>query len=152
MRCMPSSAPSPTVQVACSSCRQVNRIPSARVTHDPTCGRCKQKVFPHRPVEVTDASWRTEVEASPIPVLADFWAPWCPPCRAVAPSLERLAAARGGRLKVVKVNVDQNPELASRYAVRSIPTMVVLRDAREIDRMVGALPEQELERRTARIA
>ena len=149
---MPSAPNSPSVQVACSSCRQVNRVPSTRVTHDPTCGRCKQKVFPHRPVDVTEASWRTEVETSPIPVLVDFWAPWCPPCRALAPSLERVAAARAGRLKVVKVNVDQNPELASRYAARSIPTMVVLRDAREIDRMVGALPEHEIQRRIDRIA
>ena len=140
-----------SVQVACSQCGQVNRVPSHRLADDPTCGRCRRKVFPHRPVEVTAATWQAEVERSPLPVLADFWAPWCGPCHAVAPALEQLASRRASRLKVVKVNVDHNQELAGRFGVRSIPTMVVLRGGREVDRMVGALPADEIDRRLDRL-
>ncbi len=139
------------VHATCASCRQVNRLPAHRLADDPVCGRCKRKVFPHRPVEVTGATWVGEVDASPLPVLADFWAPWCGPCHAVAPALERIAGRRASRLKVVKVNIDENPDLAARFGVRSIPTMVVLRRGREVDRMVGALPAEEIDRRLARL-
>jgi thioredoxin len=98
---------------------------------------------------VSEASWPAQVERSPLPVLADFWAPWCGPCRAVAPVLEGLARRGAGRLKVVKLNVDENQRLAARFGVRSIPTMVVLRDGREVARMTGALPAEEIGRRLA---
>ena len=146
-----SRAQTGSVQVACSHCGQVNRLPSVRLGDDPVCGRCKHKVFPHQPVAVTEKTWGAEVERSPLPVLADFWAPWCGPCHAVAPALEQLASRRASRLKVVKVNVDDNRELAGRFGVRSIPTMVVLRGGREVDRMVGARPPEEIERRLARL-
>lgn len=142
---------SASVVAACAHCGQRNRLPARRLADDPSCGRCKQKVFPRRPVAVTGARWREEVERSPLPVLADFWAPWCGPCHTVAPALDRLAARRAGRLKVVKVNIDEEPELAARHRVRSIPTLIVLRGGREVDRMVGALPGEEIERRLARL-
>lgn len=139
------------VQYACAHCGQVNRIPRRRVGDDPTCGRCKQKVFPRRPVAVTELTWRTEVEESPIPVLVEFWAPWCGPCRAVAPVLDAIAAERGGKLKVAKVNSDENPRLAARFGVKSIPFMVVLRGPLEVDRVVGALSKEALDLRLARV-
>jgi thioredoxin 2 len=138
------------VETACAHCGQVNRIPRQRLKDDPICGRCKQKIFPRRPVDVRDATWRQEVEDSPIPVLVDLWAPWCGPCRMMAPVLERVATERGGKLKVVKVNVDENPAIASRQQARSIPTLVLLRGPLEVDRIVGAIPKEQLDLRLDR--
>jgi thioredoxin len=93
---------------------------------------------------VTDANFAEEVERSPLPVLLDMWAPWCGPCRMIAPVIEQLAAEMAGRVKVAKLNTDENQMTASRFNVRSIPTLLVLKDGKEIDRIVGALPKQEI--------
>jgi len=140
-----------SVVYACSSCGGMNRILRARLADDPVCGRCKEKVFPRRPVTVTDASWKKEVEECPIPVLVDFWAPWCGPCRAVAPMLEALAGERAGQLKIAKLNVDENPRSASRFQVQAIPTMIVFRGPLEVDQIRGAVPKAMLETRLARV-
>jgi thioredoxin len=140
-----------SVVYACSSCAANNRILRSRLKDDPTCGRCKQKVFPRRPVTVTDASWKREVEDSPIPVLVDFWAPWCGPCRAIAPVLEALAGERAGKLKIAKLNVDENPQSAARFQVQAIPTMIVFRGPLEVDQIRGALPKGALEARLDRV-
>jgi thioredoxin 2 len=138
------------VEYPCSACGAVNRIPRQRVLDDPKCGRCHQKVFPRQPVPVGAGSWRAEVEESPIPVLADFWAEWCGPCRAVAPVLESLAREHAGRLKVVKVNTEEEPQLASRFGIRSIPTLMVFRGPLVLDQIVGALPQAALEARLSK--
>jgi len=147
------------VEVACAACGAINRFPRTRATEGPRCGRCKQPLLagaahrpaaaratPPTPIEVTDDSWAAEVERSPVPVLVDFWAPWCGPCRAVAPVLDALARDYGGRVKIAKVNVDENPRLASRYGVQAIPTMLLVRDGRVLDQQRGALPRPHLER------
>jgi thioredoxin len=134
-----------SVVTPCSACGSQNRILRARLGHDPTCGRCKEKIFPRRPVTVTDASWKKEVEDSPIPVLVDFWAPWCGPCRAVAPVLEALAGERAGRVKIAKLNVDENPGAASRFAVQAIPTMILFRGPLEVTQIRGAVPKPTIE-------
>ena len=136
---------------ACSACGSANRILRSRLKDDPICGRCKEKVFPRRPVTITDASWKKEVEDSPIPVLVDFWAPWCGPCRAVAPVLEAIAGARAGKLKIAKLNVDENPRMAARFAVQAIPTMILFRGPLEVDQIRGALPKAALESRLDRL-
>jgi thioredoxin 2 len=133
------------IEYACAGCGALNRFPYARRLEDPTCGKCKRKVFPRQPVVATDATWKREVEDSPIPVLVDFWAPWCGPCRAVGPVLESLARDRGGKLKVVKVNVDENPRHAGLHGVRSIPTLLLFRGPLLLDQQVGALPREALE-------
>jgi thioredoxin 2 len=134
------------VQAACASCGTTNRIPRRRLTDDPKCGKCGHKVFPRAPVAVSDARYKAEIDDCPLPVLIDFWAPWCGPCRAVGPVLEEIAAERAGRLKIAKINVDENPSSAARFGVRSIPTMVLLRGPLHLDQLSGALPKEELDR------
>ena len=138
-------AESELVEYPCAACGAVNRIPRSRLADDPSCGRCKQRVFPDHPLAVTDATWRREVEESPLPVLVDFWAPWCGPCRAVAPTLEQVASERRGRLKVVKLNVDENPRTASTHGVQSIPMLQLQRGRSVLDKQLGAQPKAMLD-------
>ncbi|HEX9578446.1 MAG TPA: thioredoxin TrxC [Myxococcales bacterium] len=133
------------VEYHCAACGTPNRIPRARLKDDPKCGKCKTSIFPEKPVAATDATWKREVEDSPIPVLVDFWAAWCGPCRAVAPALEKIAQERKGRLKIVKLNVDENPRTASMHQVQSIPTLMLQRGPLFLDRLAGALPKEELD-------
>jgi thioredoxin len=103
-----------------------------------------------KPQPVTDATFAQDVEGSPVPVLVDAWAPWCGPCHMIAPIIDQLAAELAGRVRVVKLNVDDNPRTAARFDLRSIPTLLVLKGGREIDRLVGVQPKQEIARRLER--
>jgi thioredoxin 2 len=141
--------------IRCSKCGAVNRVPPARVAagEKPVCGRCKTRLaIVDKPVEVTDATFATEVERSPLPVIVDLWAPWCPPCRAIAPVIDELASQMKGRMRFAKVNIDENPRTAARFNVASIPTLLVLRNGQEIDRIVGVQPKAEIARRLERLA
>jgi thioredoxin 2 len=135
-----------SVEQRCPECGTRNRIPLARKAQSPRCGRCKAALFPAHPVSATDATFADVVERSAIPVLVDFWAPWCGPCRAMEPVLEATAQQRAGQVKVVKVNVDENPALAQRFAVRSIPAMKLLRGAHVVGELAGAVPAGSLAR------
>jgi thioredoxin 2 len=131
---------------ACPSCGQVNRVPEARLGDDPTCGRCKKKLFPHEPFTVTDATFEALVLGAPLPILVDVWAPWCGPCRMVAPVVAQVAAERGGRMLVAKLNSDENPRAAARYQIQSIPTLILFRGGQPIQRIVGAVPKTDIDR------
>jgi thioredoxin 2 len=142
------------VMIRCPACGATNRVPQDRLVQglEPVCGRCKTPLpVSARPVTVTDATFATDVERSPLPVLVDAWAPWCGPCRMIAPVIDELAAELAGRLRVVKLNVDDNPQTASRFNLRSIPTLLVLKDGREVDRLVGVQPKQEIARRLEKV-
>jgi thioredoxin 2 len=126
--------------IQCPNCGTKNRVrPSPSGV--PRCSVC-QTLLPWI-VETDQAGFDEEITAS-VPVLVDFWAPWCGPCRIVSPVVERVARANAGHLKVVKLNVDEAPAIAGRYGVQGIPLLVLIRDGQEVDRLVGAVPESQL--------
>jgi thioredoxin 2 len=136
--------------IECPACGAKNRVPGEKLRRglQPVCGHCKTPLSLHnQPVTVTDATFSSEVEGSPVPVLLDMWAPWCGPCRAVAPVIEQLATEMAGRVRVAKLNVDDNPLTAERFNIRGIPALLVLKAGREIDRLVGVQPKSEILRR-----
>ena len=136
--------------VYCTKCGTKNRIPLNRLSDGPVCGRCReplQKVTAYdRPLDISDRTFNEEVIRHSGPVLVDCWAPWCGPCRMVAPALEQLARGYAGRIKITKLNVDENPLTASQFSVQSIPTMLLFLNGKLVDTLVGALPKQEIEK------
>ncbi len=130
------------MNLECSSCGQLNRVPPARIADKAHCASCKAPLLPlARPIAVSSAEEFDElVRASPVPVLVDFWAAWCGPCRMVAPELEKLARQRTGSVVVAKVDTDAVPDVAGRFGIRSIPTMVLMRGGQEAKRIAGAMP------------
>jgi thioredoxin 2 len=140
--------------IRCPACRATNRVPSEKIAQGlrPVCGRCQTPLaVVATPVTVTDTTFPAEVERSPVPVLVDAWAPWCGPCRMIAPIIDELATEMAGRVRVAKLNVDDNPATAARYDLRSIPTLLLIKGGREVDRIVGAVPKAEIARRLARV-
>ncbi len=135
---------SEALHVACAHCGALNRVPAARLADDPACGRCGEAVLSGEPVELTDANFDTVVGKTDLPVVVDFWAPWCGPCRMMAPAFEQAAGQLKGRALLVKVNSDDNPRTAGRFAIRSIPTLVRLDHGREVTRRSGALPAGQI--------
>jgi thioredoxin 2 len=130
------------ITVRCAFCDKLNRVDLARAADRPACGECKRPILLDRPLKVSDDDFATTVEGADAPVLVDFYADWCGPCRMVAPFVDDLARQHVGKLLVAKVDTDRAPNVATRFGIRSIPTLIVFRGGKEVDRSVGFEPER----------
>ncbi|HEX8393298.1 MAG TPA: thioredoxin [Longimicrobium sp.] len=130
--------------VACNHCGRLNRVDLARAADGPRCGQCKQAIALDHPMYLTDASFDRVVADSPVPVVVDFYADWCGPCKIMAPVLDMAARERMGTVLVAKVDTDRNPTVSMRFNIRSIPTLVVMNGGRETAREMGAIPRTRL--------
>jgi thioredoxin 2 len=131
--------------VACPFCGRLNRVDLARATDGPRCGECKRPILLDRPLVLGDANFDRVIADAPVPVLVDFYADWCGPCKMVAPIMDELARARLGTVLVAKVNTDANPGVSSRFSITSIPTVMVFRGGAKVAQQIGALPRQGYE-------
>lgn len=130
--------------IACPHCNAINRIPETRLGDNPRCGQCKQTLLTGKPVTLTDSNFSAHVERSSIPVVVDFWAPWCGPCKMMAPHFERAAGNLEPDVRLAKLNTDENQAVAGRFNIRSIPTMIMFRNGQEIARQSGAMDANAL--------
>ena len=135
------------IVVSCRACNQKNRLMYERLGSEVRCAHCKQPLaYPAEPLSISSAAdFDRLVSKSSLPVLVDYWAPWCGPCRTVAPELQKVAARQAGQFLIVKVNTDELPELGERFGIRSIPTLAVFAGGREVSRAAGARPAADIE-------
>lgn len=133
------------VQVPCTQCAAVVRVPAERLNDRPRCPQCHHALFEGHPSEVDASAFQRQLERSELPLVVDFWAPWCGPCRMMAPAFATAAQQLEPNVRFLKVNTDEVPELAGRYSIRGIPTVVVFKQGKEIARQSGAMSAQQLQ-------
>ena len=134
----------PAKQLVCPHCGQKNRVPADRLAHNPQCGSCHQPLLPGEPISVDDKGFTRHISGNELPVLVDFWAPWCGPCQMMAPAFAQAAADLKLKARFIKVNTEEQQGLASRYGIRSIPTLAVFKNGREVARVAGAMDARRL--------
>jgi thioredoxin 2 len=135
----------PRVTLRCPFCGSWNRIDTSRAADRPTCGQCSKPMLLDRPVTLDDETFERTINASEVPILVDFYAEWCPPCKQMAPYVDAVAAKYIGRALVAKVDTDRAPQIAQQFGIRGIPTTIVFDHGREVGRQVGAVPQVVLE-------
>jgi len=133
-----------SLNVVCPHCNAVNRVPAARLGDAPTCGKCKRPLFEGHPTVLTDQTFDRHLTRSDLPLVVDFWAPWCGPCKMMAPAYEQAAGRIEPRARLAKVDTQQNPALAQRYGIRSIPTLAVFKGGRQVASQPGAMSAAQL--------
>ena len=132
------------LSIPCPHCAALNRVPEDRLGQHPVCGRCKQPLFEGKPAALTAANFDAVAGRGELPVVIDFWAPWCGPCLSFAPVFAEAAASLEPQLRLAKVDTEAQPALAQRFGIRSIPTLLVLRNGKEVARQAGALNGMQL--------
>lgn len=135
-----------TCLIPCPHCRRVNRVPSTRIGERPNCGQCHQSLFTGHPIELTAADFEIHATRADIPLVVDFWASWCGPCRMMAPAYEQAAKLLEPTVRLAKVNTEEEQGLAARFGIASIPTVIVFRAGREVARQPGAMGAQDIVR------
>ena len=137
---------SDALKIACPACHALNRVPAERLADAPVCGRCRQPLFAAHPLALDTGDFDRHVVEADLPVLVDFWAPWCQPCRMMAPQFEQAAAHLEPALRLAKVDTEAEPALGARFAIRSIPTLVLFHRGRELARRSGAMGAADIVR------
>lgn len=133
-----------SMHVVCSECQSVNRLPADKLDLAPTCGKCRKKIFSGRPLALTAANFQRYITKNEVPVVVDFWAPWCGPCKMMAPVFAAAAKKLEPRVRLAKVDTEREKGLAGTFAIRSIPTLVIFQGGKEKVRQPGAMQEADL--------
>jgi thioredoxin 2 len=133
-----------SLHIVCPACKAVNRLPSTKAAKHPVCGKCHQPLFSGQPMALNSDDFALLLQRNDIPMLVDFWAPWCGPCKMMAPHFAQAAVSLEPRFRLAKVNTEAEPELGGQFGIRSIPTLVLFRAGREIARQSGAMGAQDI--------
>ncbi|MCW8933580.1 MAG: thioredoxin TrxC [Gammaproteobacteria bacterium] len=132
--------------IVCPACAAINRIPATRLTEQPKCGKCHKPLFSARPLELNSATFQKHISKNDIPVLVDFWAPWCGPCKMMAPAFEQASKELEPSVRLAKLNTENEQSIGAQYNIRSIPTLAIFKNGKEIARQPGAMSKDDIVR------